>query len=122
MPERRRERSRHCCVGRDLRYDKQADAFTVELGSGAVLVVPRDLIPGFDRATIPQLARARLSPDGAGIIVNDEIDYAVVGLLRLISGDVAQRRAAGRVKSAKKAAAARQNGRRGGRPRKKQAA
>jgi hypothetical protein len=111
-----------CCIGRTMRYDKRRDEFTVRLRSGATIIVPRRLIPGFDRATPRQLEGARLSPDGAGIIVNDEIDYAVVGLLRLISGDNEQRRIAGRVKSAKKAAAVRENGKKGGRPRKVDAA
>jgi hypothetical protein len=105
-----------------MRYDRRKDEFTVRLRSGATVIVPRHLIPGFDRATLRQLEAARLSADGAGIIINDEIDYAVVGLLRLISGDNEQRRIAGKVQSTKKAAAARENGKKGGRPRKKDAA
>jgi hypothetical protein len=72
--------------------------------------------------TLQELRGAHLAPGGNAIIVNDAVDYSIPGVLRLISGIAEQRRAAGSVRSAKKAAAVRANGRKGGRPKKKTAA
>ncbi len=104
---------------RDLRYESDSDAFHLTLFSGASVTVPRSLIPGFVHATRDELQEARLAPGGAAIIVSDDLDYSVPGVLRLLSGITEQRRAAGQIKSAKKAAAVRANGKKGGRPRKK---
>jgi len=100
----------------EMRYDKRADVFSLKLFSGATMTVPRRLIPGFECLTIAELRKSRLAPGGTAIIVNDDVDYSVPGVLRLISGIAEQRRAAGSVTSAKKAAAVRANGKKGGRP------
>jgi hypothetical protein len=102
----------------EMRYDEKEDSFFLRLFSGATVTVPRALIPRFGTLTLPELHGARLAPGGSAIIVNDAVDYSVPGVLRLISGIAEQRRAAGSVRSAKKAAAVRANGRKGGRPKK----
>jgi hypothetical protein len=116
----RGEKAEPFCA-REMRYDARRDAFSLELFSGATIIVPRSMIPGFERATMDMLRKSRLAPGGAAIIVNNDVDYSVPGILRLVSGIAEQRRAAGRVTSARKAAAVRRNGRKGGRPRKKAA-
>jgi hypothetical protein len=102
----------------EMRYDEKEDAFFLRLFSGATVTVPRALIPRFGTLALPELHGARLAPGGSAIIVNDAADYSVPGVLRLISGIAEQRRAAGSVRSAKKAAAVRANGQKGGRPKK----
>ncbi len=107
---------------RTLRYDAPTDTLHLKLFSGVSVIVPRSMIPGFNRAKPQELRKARLSPQGVAILVNDAIDYSVPGILRLISGVAEQRRLAGSKTSAKKAAAVRANGKKGGRPRKRAAA
>ena len=102
----------------EMRYDESEDAFFLRLFSGATVTVPRALIPRFGALTSAELHGARLAPGGNAIIVNNALDYSVPGVLRLISGITEQRRAAGSVRSPKKAAAVRKNGRKGGRPKK----
>src|ERR1700733_4908474 len=89
----------------EMRYDESEDAFFLRLFSGATVTVPRALIPRFGTLTTAQLRGSYLAPGGNAIIVNDAIDYSVPGVLRLISGIAEQRRAAGSVRSEKKAAA-----------------
>jgi hypothetical protein len=83
--------------------------------------VPRALIPRFGTLTTAELRGVRLAPGGNAIIDNDAVDYSVSGVLRLISRIAEQRRAAGSVRSEKKAAAVRVNGAKGGRPKKRDA-
>jgi hypothetical protein len=106
----------------EMRYDEKEEAFFLRLFSGVTVTVPRALIPRFGTLTLQELRGAHLAPGGNAIIVNDAVDYSIPGVLRLISGIAEQRRAAGSVRSAKKAAAVRANGRKGGRPKKKTAA
>jgi hypothetical protein len=106
----------------EMRYDEAEDAFFLRLFSGATVTVPRALIPRFGALTPSELRGACLAPGGDAIIVNDAVDYSVPGVLRIVSGIAEQRRAAGSARTAKKAAAVRENGRKGGRPRKKHAA
>jgi hypothetical protein len=100
----------------DMRYDESEDTFFLRLYSGATVTVPRTLIPRFGTLTTAQLRKAHLAPGGNAIIVNDDVDYSVPAVLRLISGIAEQRRTAGSVRSEKKAAAVRVNGAKGGRP------
>ena len=102
----------------EMHYDEKDDAFFLRLFSGATVTVPRALIPRFAALSLPELRGACLAPGGDAIIVNDAVDYSVPGVLRLISGIAEQRRAAGSVRSPKKTAAVRENGRKGGRPKK----
>jgi hypothetical protein len=102
----------------EMHYDENEDAFCLHLFSGVTVTVPRALIPRFGTLTPAELHGARLAPGGNAIIVNDAVDYSVPGVLRLISGIAEQRRAAGSVRSPKKTAAVRKNGRKGGRPKK----
>lgn len=104
-------------------YDRVGDTIVVEMNNGAALVVPRRLMQGLTNAIPEQLERAQLCGDGT-FIDFDELDtqFTVMSLLMGIYGgkkwmsEVASR--AGATRSPAKAAAARANGRKGGRPRK----
>ncbi len=103
---------------RELHYHEYEDAFFLRLFSGVTVTVPRMLIPRFSSLSTTELRMAHLTPGGSAIVVNDAVDYSVPGILRIISGIAEQRRIAGSIRSEKKTAAVRENGRKGGRPRK----
>jgi hypothetical protein len=102
------------------RYDAKAKRIVVELASGATFAFPPDLVEGLSTATPEQLANIEVSPIGYGLHwpLLDE-DYSVPGLVNGVFGTAKWMAAkAGRTKSTAKAAAARANGAKGGRPRK----
>jgi hypothetical protein len=70
----------------EMHYLESSAAFFLRLYSGVTITVPRTLIPGFEALTIRQCRAARLAPGGNAIIVNDDIDASVLGLLLRISG------------------------------------
>jgi hypothetical protein len=102
------------------------DTIVVEMNNGAALVIPRRLMQGLTNATPEQLQQAQLCGDGT-FIDFDELDaqFTVMSLLMGIYGgkrwmsELAGR--AGATRSPAKSAAARTNGRKGGRPQKKAA-
>lgn len=104
------------------RYDARKQRLVVELANGVVLMLPPRLLQGLQDATPGQLARVRLSPQGGGLRWDElDVDLGVAGLAagvfgsRIWMSELA--RQAGSRTSPRKAAAARENGRRGGRPR-----
>lgn len=102
------------------RYDRKAGRVVVELTNGATFAFPPALVEGLGDAAPDALAEIEVSPTGYGLHWPrlDE-DYSVSGLMNGVFG-TAQWMAgrAGRATSAAKAAAARVNGAKGGRPRK----
>lgn len=104
-------------------YDVQTDRVMMELTSGFVFGFPPQAIPVLAHASPAQLAAVRLSPGGGALHWEElDADVSVPGLL-LASVDRPTRlrelsRLAGRTQSTAKAAAARANGAKGGRPRK----
>lgn len=104
------------------RYDARKQRLVVELANGVVLMLPPRLLQGLQDATPAQLARVRLSPQGGGLHWQAlDVDLGVAGLAAGVFGSRAWMselaRQAGSRTSPRKAAAARENGRRGGRPR-----
>lgn len=102
------------------RYDAKARRIVVELTSGATFAFPPALVQGLSDATPEQLADVEVSPVGYGLHWPrlDE-DYSVPGLMNGVFGTAKWMAAkAGRATSEAKAAAARANGAKGGRPRK----
>jgi hypothetical protein len=104
-------------------YDTDRDAIVVELSTAATLVVPRAKIPGFRNADPAALADLAIAP-GAETLWSDTVDDGVL-LEQLIEIAVGARTILelsgvirGRVRSEARAVSARQNGRKGGRPRK----
>ncbi len=102
------------------RSDAKVKRIVVELTSGATFAFPPALVEGLCDASPDDLAEIELSPSGFGLHWPrlDE-DYRVSGLMNGIFGTAKWLAArAGRGASDAKAAAARVNGAKGGRPRK----
>jgi hypothetical protein len=102
------------------RYDRKSDRIVVELDSGATFAFPPGLAEGLSEATADELADIELLGDGFGLHWERlDVDYTVPGLVNGIFGTARWMAArAGRATSPAKAAAARANGAKGGRPRK----
>ncbi|TAM76734.1 DUF2442 domain-containing protein [bacterium] len=106
-----------------VRYDSEHDTVFVEMNNGAALVIPRRLLQGLEDASEAQLERGTIAAQGTALTWPDlDADFTLGGLLHGIYGgkrwmsELARR--AGATKSKAKAAAARANGAKGGRPRK----
>jgi hypothetical protein len=104
-------------------YDSGTGRVMVELTSGYVFGFPAKLIPQLAQATPDMLARVEVSPGGIGLHWEAlDVDLSVPGLLLSSLGQSERARElarlAGRTTSRAKAAAARANGAKGGRPRK----
>lgn len=102
------------------RYDAKSDRIIVDLTNGATFAFPPRLVQGLDQATPEQLAEVEICGAGFGLHWETlDIDYSVPGLVNGVFGTAKWMAArAGRRVSPAKAAAARANGAKGGRPRK----
>lgn len=106
------------------RYDARAQRVMVELNSGVLLAVPVRLIEGLDGATSADLAHIGVSSAGMGLHWPAlDVDVSVPALLLGVLGSRQWMAAqlgglGGRSRTDAKARAARENGRKGGRPRK----
>ena len=106
------------------RYDRRISRVVIGLDNGLELAVPPRLAQGLERATPAELAVIEISPLGDGLHwPTIDADLYVPALLRGVFGSknwMASHlgAAGGRARSESKAAAARENGRKGGRPRK----
>ncbi|MBX3174111.1 MAG: DUF2442 domain-containing protein [Gemmatimonadaceae bacterium] len=104
-------------------YDRDTGRVMLELSNGFVFGFPARAIPALAKASADELAEVAISPGGGALHwATLDADVSVPGLL-LASVDRPSRlrelaRLAGRSRSAAKAAAARANGAKGGRPRK----
>jgi hypothetical protein len=102
------------------RYDRRADRIIVALTNGCTFAFPPHLGQGLDGATADQLAAVEILGAGYGLHWEAlDVDLTVPGLLAGLFGTAAfMARHAGPTTSPAKAAAARANGAKGGRPRK----
>ena len=106
------------------RYDRRVGRVVIQLDNGLELAFPPHLAEGLDRAKPEDLTDIEITPSGLGLHF-PKLD-ADLYLPALLEGVLGSRRwmaglmghAGGRTKTAAKAAAARENGRLGGRPRK----
>lgn len=107
-----------------VKYDRNTARFVVSLASGAEVAIPADLLQGVKNASDADRSKVRLQGAGYGLHWPTlDLDFTVPGLLAEIFGTrsyLAKR--AGQARSKAKSAAARKNGRKGGRPRKAKAA
>jgi hypothetical protein len=101
-------------------YDPQKGLVLVELRNGCAFGFPPGRVPGLDGTSAKQLASVEVSPSGDGLRW-DDLDVHV-SLTGLVSDAMNLRdwapRILGQTRSERKARAARQNGLKGGRPRK----
>ncbi|MGQ0815120.1 MAG: DUF2442 domain-containing protein [Gemmatimonadota bacterium] len=108
----------------DVRYDHRSRMVVIGLRSGMTMLVPRGEIPELKRATRDQLERVELSGEAIRW-PNLDVDVSVPGLISDLLGPRFSTRESGRMggrsTSKAKAAAARANGAKGGRPRKRRA-
>ena len=106
------------------RYDRRRDRVVVSLNSGLELAFPPHIAQGLEKAGPADLSEIELSPSGFGIhFPKLDAHLYLPALLQGVFGSkawmAAQLGAAGgRARSLAKTAAARANGKRGGRPRK----
>jgi hypothetical protein len=127
--ERRGERSlRTEPRARAARYDRRTGRIHVDLTNGCTFAFPARHAHGLERASDTDLAQVEILGLGFGLHWERlDVDLSVPGLLAGLFGTKAymdrQRAArAGAARSVAKAAAARRNGAKGGRPRKPAAA
>lgn len=104
-----------------VRYDRRSGRVVINLRNGSMFAFPARLVQGLQDATEDDIAQVKIEgASGYGLRwEKQDIDISVPGLLSGIFGTrkyMAQ--LAGRATSPKKAAAARENGKKGGRPRK----
>lgn len=103
-------------------YRARDDSLRIELTNGAVMTVPVKLIPGLKRATPSEIRSVEVLGRGGGLHWDSlDLDLSVPTLVSSVFAGpewmAELGRVGGRRSSAAKAAAARKNGRKGGRPR-----
>jgi len=111
---------------RSVAYDPVSGRIIVELKLGSAFAFPPDLYPELTGESPDELAKVYTTVSGDGIYWDDlDVGIEVSGILARILGDALLKSFASRggaSTSERKAAAARANGRKGGRPRKKRPA
>ena len=107
----------------EAQYDATRDVIDLRFRSGGSMTIPRQIVPGLDDVPASALAAITVSPAGDGLSWPSlDVDVYIPGLVerafgtRLFARATGQR--GGRRLSKAKAAAARANGAKGGRPRK----
>jgi hypothetical protein len=102
------------------RYDRALGRVVIELTNGCTFAFPPRLAQGLENASEDHLAEVEILGAGHGLHWETlDVDLAVPGLLAGLVGTKAyMARHAGQARSPAKAAAARRNGIKGGRPRK----
>jgi hypothetical protein len=108
----------------DAQYDAVRDTVNLTFWSGGSMTIPRRIIPGLDRAPASSLGSISVSPAGDALSWRSlDVDVYVPGLIERAFGThlfaAATGRRGGRRRSKAKTAAAKLNGAKGGRPRKR---
>jgi hypothetical protein len=102
-------------------YDHATSRVLVELSNGCLFGFPVWMVPGTSRATSDELERIELEPFGEAVIWSRiNADVHVTGLmLSVLNVKTWAAKYLGSATSPAKAVAARENGKKGGRPRKR---
>jgi hypothetical protein len=118
--ERGRRAHLHEPRAASARYDRRHGRVIVELANGCSFTFPPRLAQGLEKASDDQLAAVEILGAGYGLHWEAlDADFSIPGLLNGLFGTRAyMARRAGQATSPAKAAAARANGAKGGRPRK----
>jgi Protein of unknown function (DUF2442) len=108
---------------RSVVYDREQDVVLIYLKTGVFLGVPRSLLQGLEQATEGDLADFWLSSNGDAVHWEKlNASFSIPGLVSGIFGTKQWMAEAGRkggqAKTPAKSAASRENGKKGGRPRK----
>lgn len=108
----------------DARYDPDEDLINLKFGGGGSMAIPRRIIPGLERASASKMESIVVSPAGDALSWPSlDVDVYIPGLVERAFGTrlfaAATGRRGGRRRSKAKAAAAKANGAKGGRPRKR---
>jgi hypothetical protein len=103
-----------------LSYSARSDTLTLKMPTGTKVIIPRRWMEEFRELSRAQMKKVRLGKFRDAVEIDElDIHISAMGLLRdAVFGDDPYARA-GRVSSPAKARAARRNGARGGRPKKK---
>jgi hypothetical protein len=106
------------------RFDRKADRIIVDLANGCTFAFPPSLDEDLSKLSASQLAEVTVTPSKEGLRWKTaDVYLSVPGLLMGVFGSKSWMAAfaarAGSTKTAKKAAASRENGKKGGRPKKK---
>lgn len=104
------------------RYDRRARRVVVGLNNGVQIAFPAHLAEGLDGASEDDLSEIEITPAGLGLhwprldadVYVPALVNGIFGSKRWMAAELGA--AGGRASSAAKAAAARENGRKGGRP------
>ena len=122
--ERMRARRHTPAFAVSARFDRRASRIVVTLNTGLELAFPPHLAEGLEGATSAELSDMEITPSGLGLYFPRlDADLYIPALLEGVFGSrrwmAAQMgKAGGEARSQAKAAAARANGKLGGRPRK----
>jgi hypothetical protein len=108
----------------DAHYDRTSDAVVLIFRGGGSMRIPRNAIPGLERQPASALESMTLSPAGDALLWPAiDADVYVPGLVERAFGNrlfaAATGRRGGQRRTKAKMAAARRNGAKGGRPRKR---
>ena len=106
-----------------VQYDQDNDLIVIQLKNGAIFSFPPKLAQGLEAATPEQLADVWIPPSGSSVHWKSlDADFGIPELLAGIFGTKSWMaelgRKGGQVTSSAKSAAARKNGKKGGRPKK----
>jgi hypothetical protein len=107
-------------LAKSAHYDRHKNRVVIELKNGGTFLLPPSLVQGLENATDAELGDLEVWGDGYALRWEAlDVDFTVPGLLAGIFGTKRYMASlAGRATSPAKAAAARANGAKGGRPRK----
>ncbi|MBC5804712.1 MAG: DUF2442 domain-containing protein [Candidatus Eremiobacter antarcticus] len=108
-------------------YRPEDDVIVIKLATGVELAIPRRLLQGLENATTDQAAQVEIWGPGSSLHWESlDVDHYIPSLIEGVFGNrrwmSALGKRGGAVRSAAKTRAARKNGRKGGRPRKRAAA
>ena len=106
------------------RFDPEKDLIELEFAGGSSMTIPRNVVPELERASASKMESIVVSPAGDALSWPSlDVDVYVPGLVERAFGTrlfaAATGRRGGRRRSKAKAAAAKANGVKGGRPRKR---